>query len=245
VGLTISYSLGLTYASIEQAREKITRLHHHASDLPLMELGDVTELEGAACCFEEEDPHLNLKYGALRLEGIAHNLDQHIPETKCTKLIGFNVFPGNGCSGTSFGLATYSEAPTSWQWHAYCKTQYASNPEYGGIENFLKSHVSVLKILEFAQQLGILASPRRQTHRDIGKIVIWKHWSGMSRSRISSLPPSWEALKMPFSPWGTAPKPRLSTGLILNISKPMAGISFLQEPIYKHPQIIPDPCGLH
>jgi len=157
VGLTISYSLGLTYASIEQAREKIIRLHHHASDLPLMELGDVTELEGAACCFEEHDPHLNLKFGALRLEDIAHNLDRHIPEMKCTKLIGFDVFPGNGCSRTSFGLATYSEAPTSWQWHAYCKTQYASNPEYGGIENFLKSHISVLKILEFAQQLGILA----------------------------------------------------------------------------------------
>lgn len=179
----------------------------------------------------------------MRLEDIAHNLDQPIHETKCTKLIGFDVFPGNSCSGTSFGLATYSEAPTSWHWHAYCKTQYASKPEYGEIKNFLKSHVSVQKILEFAQQLGILAEATDP--RDIGKIVTWKHWSGMSRSGISSLPPSWEALKMPFSPWSTAPKPRLSTGLILNISKPMARISFLQEPIYKHTQIIPDPCGLH
>jgi hypothetical protein len=83
LGLTISYSLGLTHASIEQAQEKIISLHHHASDLPLMELGDVTELEGAACCFEEHDPHLNLKFGALRLEDIAYNLDHHIPEIKC------------------------------------------------------------------------------------------------------------------------------------------------------------------
>jgi hypothetical protein len=157
LGLTISYSLGLTHASIEQAREKIIRLHHHASDLPLKELGDVTELEGAACCFEEDDPHFNLKHDALRLEDIAHNLDQHITETKCTHLIGFDVFPGAGCSGMSCGLATYSEEPMSWQWYSYCKTQYASNPEFGGIENFVKSHLSVLKILEFSQQLGILA----------------------------------------------------------------------------------------
>jgi hypothetical protein len=157
MGLTISYSLGLTNASLEQTREKIISLHHQASQLPLMELGEVTELEGQACCFEEDDPRINLKYGALRLEDIAHNLEHRTNEIKASHLIGFDVFPGAGCSRSSFGLATYPEEPTSWQWHDHCKTQYATNPEQGGINNFIKSHISILKILESAQQLGILA----------------------------------------------------------------------------------------
>jgi hypothetical protein len=127
MGLTISYSLGLTNASLEQAREKIISLHHQASQLPLMELGEVTELEGQACCFEEDDPRINLKYGALRLEDIAHNLEHRTNEIKASHLIGFDVFPGAGCSRSSFGLATYPEEPTSWQWHDHCKTQYATN----------------------------------------------------------------------------------------------------------------------
>ena len=142
---------------MEQAREKITRLHRQASSLPLLELGDVIELEGEACHLQDDDPLLNLKFGALRLEDIAPIFNNQRPVIKWSQLIGFDVFPGEGCSRSSFGLSTSRDEPMSWQWYADCKTQYACNPDYGGIKNFLKCHLSVVKILACAQQLDILS----------------------------------------------------------------------------------------
>ena len=156
MGLAISYYFNLNNASISQAREKVMDLHQCASDLPLIQIGELIELEGEACLFQQPDPHLLLKTCALRPEEIVHNLLNHTAETKCSYLIGFNTLPGKGCSEAAFGLATHLGASKNWMWHASCKTQYASNPEYGGIENFLKCHLSVLRMVEWAQELGIL-----------------------------------------------------------------------------------------
>jgi hypothetical protein len=35
-----------------------------------------------------------------------------------------------------------------WYWSSFCKTQYASDPQCGGIPNFLRCHVSVITLLE-------------------------------------------------------------------------------------------------
>ncbi|HEY9838269.1 MAG TPA: hypothetical protein V6D27_15370 [Vampirovibrionales bacterium] len=45
-----------------------------------------------------------------------------------------------------------------WSWSNFCKTQYASNPEYGGMKNFLKCHGLVIELLDIAQDLEILES---------------------------------------------------------------------------------------
>lgn len=42
-----------------------------------------------------------------------------------------------------------------WHFSAFCKTQYASDPSCGGIGNFLRCHLSVIRMLEYAQELGI------------------------------------------------------------------------------------------
>lgn len=42
-----------------------------------------------------------------------------------------------------------------WRFRSFCKTQYASDPRCGGISNFLRCHLSVIRILEYAQGLGI------------------------------------------------------------------------------------------
>jgi hypothetical protein len=50
--------------------------------------------------------------------------------------------------------AAYTEVrkvPTKlngWHWSSFCKTQYASNPECGGIPNFLRCHISVITLLD-------------------------------------------------------------------------------------------------
>ena len=43
-----------------------------------------------------------------------------------------------------------------WSWGSFCKTQYASNPKCGGVENFLRCRLAVIKLLDHAKELGIL-----------------------------------------------------------------------------------------
>jgi len=45
---------------------------------------------------------------------------------------------------------------TGWCWSSFCKTQYASNPECGGVQNFLRCHLSVIALLDFAKSLGLV-----------------------------------------------------------------------------------------
>jgi len=35
-----------------------------------------------------------------------------------------------------------------WRWSSFCKTQYASDPQCGGIPNFLRCHISVITLLD-------------------------------------------------------------------------------------------------
>ena len=45
---------------------------------------------------------------------------------------------------------------SNWSWSSFCKTQYASNPDCGGLENFLRCHLAVVKLLDHAATLGVL-----------------------------------------------------------------------------------------
>ena len=51
-----------------------------------------------------------------------------------------------------------------YSWHGFCKTQYAANPRYGGVENFLRAHLSIYKMLDECKRLGM-----RMKVRDDGK----------------------------------------------------------------------------
>ncbi|HEY9597360.1 MAG TPA: hypothetical protein V6D33_06780 [Cyanophyceae cyanobacterium] len=85
--------------------------------------------------------------------------------------IYFQAWPGEGCETALFGLATYPKTIirkidnqlepietnlSGWCWFNLCKTQYASNPNYGGIEHFLKCHLLLIAMLDEAQRLDIL-----------------------------------------------------------------------------------------
>jgi hypothetical protein len=45
-----------------------------------------------------------------------------------------------------------------WSWTSYCKTQYASNPKCGGVENFLRCYLTIVNLLDYAAELGMLLS---------------------------------------------------------------------------------------
>lgn len=50
------------------------------------------------------------------------------------------------------GLDVHNTGEVSW--NGFCKTQYASNPNFGGVENFLRAHLSIVEILDYMDSLG-------------------------------------------------------------------------------------------
>ncbi len=48
--------------------------------------------------------------------------------------------------------------PSGWCWQSFCKTQYASNPDLNGTENFLRCHLAVIRLLDHARDLNMLHS---------------------------------------------------------------------------------------
>ena len=55
-----------------------------------------------------------------------------------------------------------------YSWSQGCKTQYAANPAYGGVENFLRAHLSIFQMVDECRRLGL-----KVRVRDDGKY--WRH----------------------------------------------------------------------
>ncbi len=87
------------------------------------------------------------------------------------QIIGFTTWPGEGCEEANLGLCRFPKTTMiqnkwsgkthrlpvgdgKWSWSSFCKTQYANSPECGGIENFLRCHLSVVAMLDAAKKLG-------------------------------------------------------------------------------------------
>jgi len=154
MGLTIHYSLHADPCPAEEARRLVEQLRGRALDLPFQEVGDVVECVGDECDFdrrEQDDPDRWLLVQSMRLTP-ARQLEPP------SHLIAFSTWPAEGSEQANFGLATYPTAGPGWHWASFCKTQYASNPDYEGIDNFLRAHLSVVRLLDHAGELGILAA---------------------------------------------------------------------------------------
>jgi hypothetical protein len=148
-------------------------LRDRARELPFSKVGPIVELSGDGCdeqhC-DRDSPNAWLLTQAQRHIKIG---DQYHSVTP-THLLAFSTFPGEGCESANFGLCRYPPSimldnpdenatprriPTKlrdWSWSSFCKTQYASNPQCGGLENFLRCHLSVVRLLDHAAELGIL-----------------------------------------------------------------------------------------
>ena len=176
MGLTIHYSLRASTKSPRQALALITKLRSRALDLPFKEVGEISEVLGSDCDFDrrgQDDPLRWLLIQATESvkdpqhEGYSYRVPP-------THVIAFSTWPGEGCEQANFGLCRFPaqiEVPipgrhwqrrsihtrlTGWHWGSFCKTQYASNPTAGGVTNFLRCHLSVIRMLDHAQELGIL-----------------------------------------------------------------------------------------
>ena len=172
MGLTIHYKLRTPLVEVADMRALLGSLRERASTLPFQEVGPLVELEGSAADFEqgqrgEEHRWLKMQATAYLRRG---NLDLQM---KPLRLIGFSTSPGEGCEDANVGFCTYPASFTQpdesgrrrqftthldgWRWSSFCKTQYASNPDCGGIANFLRCHLCVVQLLDFARSTGKIA----------------------------------------------------------------------------------------
>jgi hypothetical protein len=166
MGLTIHYSLKHD-GTDENAHSLVQQLHQAAQDLPFKEVQNLVDLKGNACEFEKRDREDPLRWLLIQADG-SFKLDEHtyisVPPTR---IIAFETWPGEGCEAANFGLCQYPASikyrgkpvPTKmkgWRWSSFCKTQYASDPACGGVENFIRSHLLVVAMLDRAKELGCL-----------------------------------------------------------------------------------------
>ena len=166
MGLTIHYQLQSTSRSPAKTRQLVAQLRQKALDLPFKGVGEIIDLDGDQADIDKlpkKDPNrwLLIQAGRYVEKGERHY------RVNPTQVIAFSTDPGEGSEPANFGLAVYPKTIevegkkvrtglSNWSWSSFCKTQYASNPECGGVENFLRCHLAIVKLLDHAAALGIL-----------------------------------------------------------------------------------------
>jgi hypothetical protein len=173
MGLTIHYSLALNSRSTTKARKLVEQLRQRALALPMASVGEVIDVTGDAADFQKLPDNPPLRW--LLIQSRWHTqVGRYSYSTPPSRVIGFVTNPGDGCEPANFGLCQFPasieidnhEYPfgkkkvrtgaKGWCWHSFCKTQYSSNFSCGGVENFLRCHLSVIAMLDHAKTLGIL-----------------------------------------------------------------------------------------
>lgn len=187
MGLTIHYSLQAESASVDKARQLVEQLRQRALDLPFHEVGEVVELARNECDFEQSEGDELHRWLLIQAATFVERGDNYFRVTP-KKIIAFSTWPGEGCELANFGLCRYPqwisvEGATrrirtglyGWCWSSFCKTQYASDPNCGGLEHFLNCHLAVVKLLDHAASLGLVKEVNDEggywTNRDVEKLA--------------------------------------------------------------------------
>lgn len=135
-------------------------------DLAFHEVSEIIELSGDACNathFKADGDLHSLIVGAERM--VAMGNQYHIVQPE--RIIAFSAWPGFGSEPANVGLALYPGTISvlgkavrtgikGWWWESLCETHHASEEEYGGIRNFVRCHMTVVKLLDYAGGLEIL-----------------------------------------------------------------------------------------
>ena len=167
MGLTIHYNLKSDTTAPAMARQLVKKLRQCAMDLPFQGIGKVVEFHGRDANFESRANHDPDRWMLVQAGQYVErdNYHYHVPPKH---LIAFSTDPGDGAETANFALAKYPgiieghggrrirTGLKGWSWSSFCKTQYASHPDLGGVENFLRCHLSVIRLLDAANDLGIV-----------------------------------------------------------------------------------------
>lgn len=167
MGLTSHYKLTTDITKPKEIRQVVEAIRQSALDLPFKEVGEVKEFRGDEADHDrtsKEDENLWLKIQAMGFTERGYRV-------KPLHIIAFSTWPGDGCEAANFGLCLYPATLEmeergrtrrivtkldGWRWSSFCKTQYASDPDCGGVENFLRCHLCVVKLLDMIQAGGLV-----------------------------------------------------------------------------------------
>jgi hypothetical protein len=147
MGLTLHYDLHSGLRTFRQAIALVTKLREAACDLPFVGVEPVVEYEAVAG--ERDDFPAGMCHAT---QFICRGDSWH--EVHPVRAVAFRIDPAAGSESAEFGLAKYA-GRTGWWWRAFCKTQYASAPQHGGVENFVRCHVALVRLLDRAAELGL------------------------------------------------------------------------------------------
>ena len=134
MGLTVHYKLRAGRVRSTVARQLIVRLRKKALAQSFADVGPLTIIGG-----RNASPVISAGIEFALLDD-------------CTRAYAFDLLPARGCETATFGLAWKRSA---WSWYDFCKTQYASNPRCGGVENFIRGHTELIHLLDDARALGL------------------------------------------------------------------------------------------
>jgi hypothetical protein len=167
VGLTIHYNLETKVTAEADVRRLVEGLRQFALDLPFQQVEEVVEFKGKYVTSDDQDDPcrwLKIQAGRYLTKG------QYSYPVAPLHIMAFTTNPGEGCEPASFGFCRYPERIVDpqqrkrrihtdllgWSWQSFCKTQYASDPACGGVANFLRCHLCVIKLLDFAKKTGLI-----------------------------------------------------------------------------------------
>jgi hypothetical protein len=166
MGLTIHYKLTTDLIRPKDVRQLVETMRQHALNMPFKEVGDVKLFEGEETGWNKDDPDHWLK---IQATGHIEN-GGSIYTVPAQRIIAFSTWPGEGCEEANFGFCRYpsyfhatpggkrlATKLKGWRWSSFCKTQYASDPKCGGVENFLRCHLCVVKMLDFIKATGLVS----------------------------------------------------------------------------------------
>ena len=172
MGLTIHWTFKGPKTKTE-AKAIIEKMRQRAMDLPFASVGEIAQFKGENAQFDRDDPERALP--VAENPGPRDRLEQGRQvgwDCPAKEIIGFQILVAPGSEPMEVFLATYPRTITvkdergrqkrlrtnrhDWSGEAFCKTQYASNSKCGGVANFLRAHLSVVRMLDHAKELGMV-----------------------------------------------------------------------------------------
>ena len=192
MGLTIHWSFQGPQKKSE-ATAIIDKLRERAMDLPFESVGDVVRFKGKDAQFDNDPPDSPYTWLKLQAGETIWSEDGRIGwDCPAQEIVGFQIDVAPGSEWMEIYLATYPKTiliedertrrpkrlrtnHSAWSGSGFCKTQYASRPDCGGVPNFLRAHLSVCRLLDHAKELGVLKEVSDEGHffenRDIPALV--------------------------------------------------------------------------
>ena len=145
MGLSIHYTLTLPAAAKREAVERsVEALRRACAPLPLDFAADAIASDDGTC-----------EWGAVAIpQGRGRVRTMAMIEPR--QAVYFAARPGAGCEPVFLGVARHPENPTTrgrWYGQWACKTQYASSPQHGGLDHFVRCHLAVIAMLDEAKRL--------------------------------------------------------------------------------------------